>query len=177
MQIHDWMQNTRAAEIMVRDVVTLKPNDVLAEAAAVLLREQISGAPVLDEFGACEGVLSVSDIIHAEAKIAEARKDVATSSFWNSNLALPANESVDRLEALRDRIAPIAERPVSRFMSTNLVTVTDDTPLQTVVQCMVEAHIHRVLVVNSGRALRGIISSTDLLATLLRANESPPDDT
>ena len=71
MEIHDWMTNTKAGDVMVKKVVTLKPDDLLADAAATLLQNQISGAPVLDEFGACQGILSVSDVVHAEEEVAE----------------------------------------------------------------------------------------------------------
>jgi len=169
MEIHDWMTNTKAADVMVRKVVTLQPDDLLADAAAVLLHNQISGAPVLDEFGACQGILSVSDVIHAEEEVAEEAQEFANSSFWNSNLALPPSVYAEKLKDLRDKTAPPASRPVSRFMTSNLVTVEEDTSLETVVQYMVDAHVHRVLVVNEGRCLRGLISMTDVLAALMRA--------
>ena len=53
-------------------------------------------------------------------------------------------------------------------MTTDQVSVSEDTPLATVVQYMVDAHIHRVLVVGAENQLLGIISTTDVLAALLR---------
>jgi len=170
MEIHDWMTNTKAGDVMVKKVVTLKPDDLLADAAATLLQNQISGAPVLDEFGACQGILSVSDVVHAEEEVAEEVEEIANSSFWNSNLALPPSVYAGKLAELRDKTAPAAGRPVSRFMTTNLVTVDEDNSLETVVRYMVDAHVHRVLVVSEGRCLRGLISMTDVLAALMRAD-------
>jgi len=168
MDLRDWLEKTTATEIMIRDVVTLVSGDMVAQAAGIFLREQISGAPVIDQNGVCLGVLSASDIIGAEGKVADEARKIAESSFWNSNLALPASIYAEKLADLRDKIAPAAEQPVERFMTTDQVSVSEDTPLATVVQYMVDAHIHRILVVGAENRLLGIISTTDVLAALLR---------
>jgi CBS domain-containing protein len=148
MEIAAWLKTTRASDIMVRTVVTLKPSDTLAHAAAVMLHEQISGAPVLDGAGICVGVLSASGILNAEDKVDQERRKVAESSFWHSNLALPMSVYADKLAEVREKIVPAAEQPVERFMTTDLVSVTADTPLRTVVEDMVNARASR------GRARR-----------------------
>jgi CBS domain-containing protein len=169
MEINTWLMKTRASDIMVRSVVTLKPSDTLADAAAVMLQEQISGAPVIDATGACVGVLSASGILGAEDKVAQERRKVAESSFWNSNLALPMSVYAGKLAEVREKIAPAAEQPVERFMTSDLVSVTPDTPLRDVVENMINAHVHRVVVLGPERRLRGIVSTTDVLAALLRS--------
>lgn len=168
MDIRDWLDHTTAADVTFRDVVTLTPHHTVAQAADVLLREQISGAPVVDASGVCIGVLSASDIIAAEGKVAKERRKVADSSFWNSNLALPASIYAEKLAQVRDRIAPAAEQPVERFMTTDLVSVHEETSLATILQHMIDAHIHRVLVLDAKKRLQGIVSTTDVLAALLR---------
>jgi len=170
MEIGNWMTQTTASEIMTRDVVTVNPHDSLAVAADVMLREQVSGAPVVDEAKTCLGVLSISDFLGVEEKAAEEREKIANSSFWNSNLTLPMRVYSERLQQVRDKLAPAAEQSVERFMTSDLVSATEETPLATVVQSMVDAHIHRVVVMDSGRRLRGIISTTDVLAALLNAS-------
>jgi CBS domain-containing membrane protein len=168
MDVRDWLEKITAAEIMIRDVVTLAPGDTVAQAAGIFLREQVTGAPVIDQNGACLGVLSASDIIGAEGKVADEARRIAESSFWNSNLTLPASIYAEKLADLRDKIAPAAEQPVERFMTTDQVSVSEDTSLATVVQYMLDAHIHRVLVMGAENRLLGIISTTDVLAALLR---------
>ncbi len=169
MDIGAWLGTTRASDIMVRSVVTLKPSDTLAHAAGVLLHEQISGAPVVDASGACVGVLSASGILGAEDKVVQERRKVAESSFWNSTLALPMSVYAAKLEEVREKIGPAAEQPVARFMTSDLVSVSADTPLRSVVESMVNAHVHRVVVLDADRRLRGLVSTTDVLAALLRS--------
>jgi CBS domain-containing protein len=169
MDVRKWLTNVTAGEIMVRDVKTLRKNESLAEAAAMLLREQVTGAPVVDDQGACVGVFSASDVVGAEEKVADERRKFAESSFWQSNLALPASIYASRLAEVRDKIAPVAEQPVERFMTRNLVSALEETPLEKVVRDMVDAHVHRVIVLDDNRRPVGIVSTTDVLAALLRA--------
>lgn len=48
--------------IMTRDVITLAPVMTVEEAAEILLKQKISGAPVVDESGAILGVITKSDL-------------------------------------------------------------------------------------------------------------------
>jgi CBS domain-containing protein len=56
-----------AREIMTRSLVTLTPEMRLLEAAALLLKHRISGAPVVDPDGALQGLLSEHDCLRAVA--------------------------------------------------------------------------------------------------------------
>jgi CBS domain-containing protein len=169
MQIHEWLQGTKAGQVMVRQVVTLAADEILAQAAGLFLREQISGAPVVDAAGRCLGVLSVSDVVGAEEKVAVERAKMATSGLFSSGLALPVSVYEDELARIRDKIVPAAEQPVRRFMTADLVSVPADEPLGQVVRRMVDAHIHRVVVLDNDSRLLGLITTTDILAALLRA--------
>ena len=66
MTVQEWLSDMPAVAIMTTDVVKLSPSDSLASAADVLLREQITGAPVVEANGRCVGVLSVNDVVGAE---------------------------------------------------------------------------------------------------------------
>jgi CBS domain-containing protein len=136
----------------------------------VLLDEQITGAPVVDEGGECLGVLSASDIARAEATVVQERRTLAESSFWSSSLVLPSSVYEQKLSEVRDKITPAAEQPIRRFMTTDLVAVREDTPLRKVVADMIDAHVHRVLVLDANQRLAGIISTTDVLSALLRVS-------
>ena len=57
---------------------------------------------------------------------------------------------------------------VGQFMTADPVTVTVDTPLPEVARRMVDAHVHRVIVVDRLYHPVGIVSSTDILAGIAR---------
>ena len=52
----------RVAEIMTRNPVTVRPEATIGEAAQLMLRNMISGLPVLDENGDLAGIITESDI-------------------------------------------------------------------------------------------------------------------
>lgn len=167
MQISEWL-NSSAAEVVVTEVITLKPTDRLADAASEFLRNQISGAPVVDEAGKCIGVLSVTDIVGASEKVAQRQAKVLDEFFAKCDLVLPASVYEDELAQVRDRLSPAAEQSVSNFMVTDLVTVSEDDSIEKVVRSFVDAHVHRVIVADADGKLKGIISTIDVMALLLR---------
>lgn len=57
---------------------------------------------------------------------------------------------------------------VGQFMTPDPVTVAVDTPVAEVARRMINAHVHRVVVVNRLNHPIGIVSSTDVLAAVAR---------
>ena len=54
-------------------------------------------------------------------------------------------------------------------MTTNLVSIHEDSSLQTIAQNMMDAQIHRVIVLDGNDHLVGVVSMTDIVAALLRS--------
>jgi CBS-domain-containing membrane protein len=150
-----------AEDLMSRDLITI-PSKMSVRAAAHLLAEtHVSGAPVVDESGRCIGVLSATDLVHWVDRGEQAAKRGPSStrgyfSEWEviELGALPADA-------------------VSCHMTTNLVTSRPDARIGELAQWMLDAHIHRVVIVDERQKPIGIVSSTDILAALAR-EESPP---
>jgi CBS domain-containing protein len=61
---------------------------------------------------------------------------------------------------------------VGRFMTPDPVTVAIDTPVSELSRRMVDAHVHRVVVVDRHNRPVGIVSSTDILAMVARASRT-----
>ncbi len=106
MDLHDWLIETTAADIMVREVITLNCQEPLSAAADLFLREQVSGVPVVGSDGRCCGVLSVIDVISADQTVAREIQKVADSSLFHTSLALPASIYRDKIAEVRDKVAP-----------------------------------------------------------------------
>ena len=56
----------RAMDVMVRDVVTAKPDDAVADAIKLLIKHDVSALPVVDDAGHVIGVISEADLVHRE---------------------------------------------------------------------------------------------------------------
>src|SRR5262245_30478222 len=124
-----------AKEVMSRDVVALPREMSLPMAARLLSRSQISGAPVVDGEGRCIGVLSAIDFMNW------------TGSGKKANPPRPGAQSCFCSEWQAGNVENLPDERIEQFMTPDPVTVSPDAPLGTVAWCMVDAHIHRVIVV------------------------------
>jgi CBS domain-containing protein len=144
-----------AADVMSSDVLTLPREMSLRSAARLLSRARVTGAPVVDEGGRCIGVLSATDFMNRTGDPGR-RPRHATPACYCSEWQLPEPEA-------------LPDEPVEQFMTADPVTVSPFTPLGAVARGMLDAHIHRVIVVGDHGRPVGVVSSTDLLAALARA--------
>jgi CBS domain-containing protein len=62
------------------------------------------------------------------------------------------------------------DEQIRRFLTAQPVTVAPVTPIGELAQKMVDAHIHRVLVVVEEDRPLGIVTSTDILAAVAQTN-------
>jgi CBS domain-containing protein len=145
-----------AADLMSTPVMTIPQETSLREAAHLLSGSHISGAPVVDTEGRCLGVLSSSDFVtcvEAGGEVTEKGKKVTFMAPWG--------EMIDIDDSPDDEIR--------RYMTAQPVMVAPVTPIGELAQMMVDAHIHRVLVVVEQDRPCGIVTSTDILAAVAQA--------
>jgi len=145
-----------AADVMTRDVVTVRPNDTLRHAAQIMLDRAISGLPVVDAEGRPVGVVSERDLIHLDED-AEKR-----ARWWLDILAEGEELAPDFLAAINGM-----NRSVAKVMRTDLITVSESTPLREVAETIARQNIRRVLVMKDGK-LVGIVARRDLVKVLAR---------
>lgn len=60
---------------------------------------------------------------------------------------------------------------ISRYMTTDIVTTGPETPLSRLARMMIDAHIHRLIVVDEKQRPIGVVSSTDLLAAMAYSDD------
>jgi len=61
-----------AKDIMTRDIITVSPRTKVKDLAMILIKNQISGAPVADKTGKILGIVSEADIVAKRGKDANA---------------------------------------------------------------------------------------------------------
>jgi CBS domain-containing protein len=144
-----------AADLMSAPVTSIPHDMLLRDAGHLLMKSNISGAPVVDAEGNCVGILSSSDFVgwaEAGGEMEDKSKAVSFIAPWGEIINLDACEGC----------------VVSRFMTRGPVTVTPATSIGEIAQKMIDAHIHRVLVADNNRPC-GIVSSTDIIAAIANA--------
>jgi CBS-domain-containing membrane protein len=145
-----------AWELMSREVIQVPRWMTLRNAARLLLQSQISGAPVVDEGGRCVGVLSALDFVRWAEKGPDRGPAAPTMS--------PFSEwQVEDLEE-------VPEEAVSLHMTPDPVMMATGATVGELARAMLDAHIHRVIIVNADRRPVGIVTSTDILAAVAYRN-------
>jgi CBS domain-containing protein len=145
-----------ARDLMRHPVRQLMARTPVREAAAFLLRQGISGAPVLDEHGRWIGVFTQNDLARC------VQKRIVPSQ---AERTLESRERVGDLAALFSE--KVGEAPVRDFMTPGLYTVFPEATLEEVVHTMIAHEIHRVFVIDEEKGdLLGVITTMDVLRWL-----------
>jgi len=151
------LRKLTAADVMSRDL-TLVPQEMsLPGAAHLLSRAGVSGAPVVDDKGRCVGVLSTTDFVHFVGGL-------------ESHYPQPPHGSAERVfdwQLISGE--PLPKDAVRSYMTCDPVTADLDTPVHLLAKCMLDAHIHRIVVVDADGHPTGVVSSTDILAAVAYA--------
>lgn len=154
-------QAKTAADLMATDVVTVAPKDTLREAMSLMVDNHVGALPVVDAKGHCVGVISATDILNCEHEQAEEPdhdSELENGAYFDIDAQRWENISVYR------GIDEIPERSVKEVMSDNVIFVLPTTSIVEVAQAMTGQGIHHILVLDSERRLRGIISSLDFVS-------------
>ena len=160
------MQGT-VTECMTAEVVTATPPMTLKQVDQTLLKNGITGMPVVDG-GNLVGVVSQADIVRAIYD--EQRQAQRIQNIYQSPYPIPIS-AIEKISGDTRRILEhIVTTTVEEVMSPVPVSVEIDTPVDVVTRLMVTERIHRVLVTDRER-LAGIVSSLDLVNSMVEPLE------
>jgi CBS domain-containing protein len=151
--------NLTAADLMSASVVMVPEEMSLQGAAHMLAQSHVTGAPIVNHEGKCVGVLSSTDFVRwVEKHQPAATHNEERSSFCSVwQIIDPGHLPVDA---------------VHNYMTRDPVTVEPTTPIGTLARMMMDAHIHRVIVVDHRGRPVGIVSATDVLAAVALADRA-----
>jgi len=128
-------------ERMSRPVITIHPAMPIQEALKLMREERVQRFPVVDQRGRLVGVVSESDLLHASPS------DVTSLSIWEVNYL-------------------VSKITVENVMTRNVITITENTPLEEAARIMADDKIGGLPVVRDGEVV-GIITETDLFKIFL----------
>lgn len=142
----------KAMDVMVRDVITVSPDDDVADAVRLLADHDVSALPVVDGNENVVGVISEADLLH--------RQEIGTEKqrpWWL--------EAVTPASTLAEEFAKSHGRRVAEIMSTDIVSASEDTPLGEIATLLERHRIKRVPILRGGK-LVGIVSRSNLIQAL-----------
>jgi CBS domain-containing protein len=150
----------KAADIMVKDVVTAGPEASVRELAAIMLERRISGMPVVDGNGRVLGIVSEGDLIR--------RPEIETDRVKLGWLRLLLSDEARALDFVKSH-----GRKAREVMTQPAICVAADTPLVEVVRLMERHRVKRLPVMERGK-LAGLVTRADLLRALVARQAAPP---
>jgi CBS domain-containing protein len=142
----------KALDVMVRNVITVKPDDQVAEAVKLLAEHDISALPVVDDGNNVVGIISEADLLR--------RQEIGTEKHrpWWMEAVTPAS-------TLAGAFAKSHGGRVAEVMSTDVVSAAEDTPLGEIATMLERHRIKRVPVLRGGK-LVGMVSRSNLIQAL-----------
>jgi len=141
----------KAKDIMTQNVITVKTETTIEELARILRSHGISGAPVVDEKGKLNGIVTENDLISKNSRL-----HIPTIlRLFDAYIPL----GTSRLE---DDIRRMTALTVDEICSKNVITVDEETSVEYIATLMTEKKIHLVPVLKGGEIV-GIIGKKDLI--------------
>ncbi|QXE89069.1 CBS and ACT domain-containing protein [Geomonas subterranea] len=126
---------------MTQNPITIIPDISVTEALRLMSEKKIRRLPVVDRSGQLVGIVSDRDLLQASPSPA------TSLAIWE----------------IHDLLAKLT---VEKCMAKDVITVSEDTPLEEAARIMVDRRIGGLPVVNAGK-LVGIITESDLFNILL----------
>jgi CBS domain-containing protein len=141
----------KVEEAMTPDVLTVSPDTLVKDAAAVLAREEISGLPVIDD-GNVVGVISEADIV---ARTTGER---------------PSSSLLTQLFRRKAASHDVESTRTGDAMSSPAITIAPGRPVAEAARMMIEHRVNRLPVIDGSR-LVGIVTRADLVRAFVRPDE------
>jgi CBS domain-containing protein len=155
-----------ARDVMTPRVISVEADASIMRAVRLMLQNRISGLPVIGSRGELVGVVTEGDFLR--------RGEIGTQRRRNRWLEFMIGPG-----RLAEEYVHARGRKVEEVMSRNPVTITEDTPLPTIVDLMERHRIKRLPVVRDGR-LVGMVARANLMHALVslatQPKASPGDD-
>ena len=144
-----------AQDIMTKEVISLRPEMLLRQAAQIFTDCKISGAPVLNKDSEIVGVLSQTDLL-AYSVAAENSAYFHNGYYYELPLVgQSAGISYEKFDSTK----------VEDIMSPHVITAPPNESLSGLARCLREHRFHRIIIAEN-KLLVGIVTTLDLLQIL-----------
>lgn len=144
-----------AKDIMTKDVVTVTPATTLQELSDILVRNQISGVPVLDDAGALHGIVTENDLINQNRRL----HIPTVVSFLDAAIYLESSKKFEQ------EVKRVTATTVGEICATRVVTIPGDMTLTDIATLMAEKKVHLLPVVKDGKVV-GIVGKRDIVRAI-----------
>jgi CBS domain-containing protein len=145
-----------AAEIMTRNVITVKKETSIRELAELFTSRKISSAPVVDDQGDMIGIVTETDLVEQDKSL----HIPTVISLFDWVIYLESGKKFEK------ELNKMTAQTVGEIYSTEVFTVAPDAPVSAVADLMSSERINAVPVVEGPKVV-GIIARIDMIRTMI----------
>jgi CBS domain-containing protein len=144
------------ADIMTKDVVTVKRDTNLRELAGIFESRRFGSLPVLDEAGNLTGIVTASDLIEQGRNL----HIPTVISIFDWVIPLQGERTLER------ELLKMTAQSVGEICSNDVVTIAPTDPVSSAADVMSDRKLHALPVVE-GQKLVGIVSRIDIIRNMV----------
>lgn len=148
----------KAKDIMTKDVITVTAATSIESLSEIFIKQNISGVPVVNDDGDLIGIVTENDLISQNKRL----HIPTVMRIFDAFVVL---ESPSRIEK---EIKRMTANTVNDMCTKNVITVTEDTPVEDIATIMSEKKVHLIPVVEGGK-IKGIIGKMDMIKGMARS--------
>ena len=148
----------KVRDLMTTDPLTVGPDTLLKEAARIMVRNKVSGLPVVED-GAVVGVVTEGDFLRQEANRDQPYRFSLLDALFGEGPSDP----------------PAAET-VGEVMTDHVITIRPESTIGDAARMMATKNVKRLPVIDDDENLIGVISRADVVNAFTKPDEIIEDE-
>lgn len=145
-----------AADIMTKDVVTVKRETTVRELAEIFETRNFGSLPVVDDEDNLIGIVTASDLIEQGRSL----HIPTVISLFDWVIPLQGERALER------ELHKMTAQTVGEISSPDVVTVSPSDPVSTIADIMSDRKLHAVPVVSNGKVV-GMVARIDIIRSII----------
>jgi len=146
-----------AKDIMTKAVVTVKPDTSIEELSSILVKNQISGVPVVDDAGSLYGIVTENDLISRNKRL----HIPTVVGFLDAAIYLESSKKFEQ------EVKRLCASLVKDICTRNVVSIQENDSIIDIATIMSEKKVHLLPVMKDGK-VAGIIGKRDVVKAIAR---------
>ena len=142
----------KAKDIMTKDVITVSPATTLEDLAHILIKHNISGAPVVNDDGALIGIVTENDLISKNKRL----HIPTVMRLFDAYIMLESPATIEK------EIRRMVAVTVNDICTKEVVSVSEETTVEEIATAMSEKKAY-LIPVTVGNKVVGIIGKMDII--------------
>jgi len=144
-------------DIMVKKVITIQKDASVEELSELLVKNKISGVPVVDSDGKLVGIATEGDLIIKDSDL----------HFPRYFKLLDSIIYLESLNKFKKNLKKFLGTKVEDVMTAEIRTVKEETPIGEAANMMIKYNINRVPVLDSKDEMVGIVTRADIVKSMI----------